>query len=125
MTNLQAAQASVSSWPNPSVAILKGTSLGALDFATYYPLPIYIRDKDGKINPQKPTRPLRMEDQFDAILYVGPPSSLTYSRLSPELCRDENYRKMRAARRQLFAGLTQGAPTAAIDPCEEILAHGW
>lgn len=127
-TDLQKAQASVSSWPNPSLAILKGTSLGAQDFAVYYPGPIYVRDKDGKIVPQKATRPLRMEEQFDAILYVGPKSSITYSSLSPELCRDQAYLKMRAARRELFAGFAPAA-TQGSDPlkkkCEEILAHGW
>src|SRR5262249_4548408 len=126
LTDLQAAQPNVSSWPNPSLAILKGTALGAQDFAFYYPFPIYIRDKDGKINPQKPTQPLRMEDQFDAVLYVGPKSSITYSSMSPELCGDETYLKMRAARRQLFAGLA-GPAQGPVAPkkCEDILAHGW
>jgi hypothetical protein len=126
--DLKAVHPRVSSWPNPSLAILKGTSLGGQDFAAYYPFPIYLKDKDGKINPQRPTRPLRMEDQFDAILYVGPKSSITYSSLSPELCRDEAYLKMRAARRELFAGLAP-ASTQRADPlkkkCEEILAHVW
>jgi hypothetical protein len=124
--DLQAVQPSVSSWPNPSLAILKGTSLGARDFATYYPFPIYLRDKDGKINPQKPTRPLHMEEQFDAILYIGPKSSITYSSLSPELCGDQAYLVMRAARRQLFAGLAGPAQgSVALKKCEDILAHGW
>jgi hypothetical protein len=121
--DLKAAQPSVSSWPNPSLAILKGTSLGAQDFAVYYPLPIYIRDKDGKINPTKPTRALRMEEQFDAILYVGPKSSITYSSMSPELCSDQTYVEMRLARRQLLAGPGQGP--VANKKCEDILAHGW
>lgn len=123
LTDLQKAQASVSSWPNPSLAILKGTSLGAQDFAVFYPFAVYIRDKDGKIVPQKATRPLRMEEQFDAILYVGPKSSITYSSLSPELCRDQAYLKMRAARRQLFPAPTQ--VPVAINKCEDITAHGW
>ena len=124
--DLQAVQPGVSSWPNPSLAIVKGTLLGARDFATYYPFPIYLRDKDGKINPQKPTRPLRMEEQFDAILYIGPKASITYSSLSPELCSNPTYLAMRAARRQLFAGLG-GPAQESVGPkkCENILAHGW
>jgi len=126
LTDLQAAQPNVSAWPNPSLAILKGTSLGAQDFAFYYPLPVFIKDKDGKINPCKATRPLRMEDQVDAILYVGPKSSITYSSLSPELCGDQAYVKMRNARRQLFAGLAGTAQgPVALKECGAILAHGW
>jgi hypothetical protein len=88
--------------------------LGARDFATYYPFPIYLKDKDGK-NPQKPTRPLRMEEQFDAILYIGPRSSITYSSLSPELCSNQTYLAMRAARRELFAGLA-GPAQGSVAP---------
>jgi hypothetical protein len=126
-SDLQAVQPSVSSWPNPSLAILKGTSLGAQDFTAYYTSTIYLRDKEGKITAFKPTRSLRMEEQFDAILYVGPKSSITYSSLSPELCRDQTYLNMRAARRQLFAGPAAPAqgPVVAFKKCEDILAHGW
>jgi hypothetical protein len=63
----------------------------------YYTSTLYARDKDDNINALKPTRNLRMEEQFDAILYVGPKSSITYSSLSPELCVYQSYRKMRAA----------------------------
>ncbi len=70
LTDLQAAQPSVSSWPNPSLAMLRGTLLGAQDFAVYYPFPVYKFDKSGKITAQKPARPLRMEEQFDAVLYL-------------------------------------------------------
>jgi hypothetical protein len=67
-----------------------------------------------------------MEEQFDAILYIGPKSSITYSSLSPELCSDQTYLAMRAARRQLFAGLA-GPAQGSVAPrqCENILAHGW
>jgi hypothetical protein len=123
LTDLQAAQPSVSSWPNPSLTILRGTLLGAQDFAVYYPFAIYLKDKDGKIVAQKATRPLRMEEQFDAVLYVGPKSSITYSSLSPELCRDQAYIKMREARMELFSG-PQGS-AAFKKECEDALAHGW
>jgi hypothetical protein len=41
---------------------------------------------------------MRMEEQFDAILYLGPPSAITISPLSPALCADAEYMKMRLAR---------------------------
>ena len=124
LTDLQAVQSSVSSWPKPSLTILRGTSLGAQDFAVYYPFPIYRFDKDHKVVAQKATRPLRMEEQFDAILYLGPKSSITYSSLSPELCRDQTYIKMRSARMELMAGAPQ-ASAAFKKGCEDIVANGW
>ena len=125
LTDLQAAQPSVSSWPNPSLTILRGTLLGAQDFAVYFPFPVYRFDKNGKIVAQKPTRPLRMEEQFDAVLYVGPKSSITYSSLSPELCRDQAYIKMREARMELFSPPGSAGSAAFKKKCEEALAHGW
>ena len=125
LTDLQAAQASVSSWPNPSLTILRGTLLGAQDFAVCFPFPVYKFDKNGKIVAQKPTRPLRMEEQFDAVLYVGPKSSITYSSLSPELCRDQAYIKMREARMELFSPPGSAGSAAFKKKCEEALAHGW
>lgn len=124
LTDLQAAQPSVSSWPNPSLTILRSTLLGAKDFSVYYSFAVYVKDKDGKIVARKATRPLPMEEQFDAILYIGPQSSITYSSLSPELCRDQAYVKMRETRMELFSGSPQGS-AAFKKECEEALAHGW
>jgi hypothetical protein len=124
LTDLQEAQPSVSSWPKPSLTILRGTLLGAKDFAVYYPFALYVKDKNGKFVAQKATRPLRMEEQFDAVLYVGPKSSITYSSLSPELCRDQDYVKMRAARLELFSGSPQGSAGFKKE-CEDAVAHGW
>jgi hypothetical protein len=124
LTDLQTAQPSVSSWPNPSLTILRGTLLGAQDFAVFYPFAIYFKDKTGAFVPQKATRPLRMEEQFDAVLYVGPKSSITYSSLSQELCRDQAYVKMRAGRMELLSGLPE-ASVAFKKDCEDIIAHGW
>jgi hypothetical protein len=98
--------------------------LGAKDFAVYYPFAIYVKDKNGKFVAQKATRPLRMEEQFDAVLYVGPKSSITYSGLSPELCRDQAYVKMRTARLELFSGSPQGSATFKKES-EDAVAHGW
>jgi hypothetical protein len=49
-----------------------------------------------------------MAEQFDAILYLGPPTSITEVGLSPELCRDAAYLKMRTER-YLLVGLPTGA----------------
>ena len=44
---------------------------------------------------------VRMQDQFDALLYLGPPSSMTFAELSRSRCTDESYMKMRLARMAL------------------------
>ena len=46
---------------------------------------------------------LSMEDTFDAVLYLGPPNSMTMSRLSAALCADASYMKMRLARMEFDA----------------------
>ena len=123
-TDLQTMQLSVSSWPVPSLTILNGTLLGVQDFAVYYPFSIYLKDKNGKFVEQKATRPLRMEKQFDAVLYLGLKSSITYSSLSPELCRDQVYVKMREARLELAGGSSQASEGFKRE-CEKSLANGW
>jgi hypothetical protein len=51
------------------LAVIRGTRLGAVDFMYYAGL---------ETDP-----PTRMEDQFDAVLYLGPVSAITMSELSP------------------------------------------
>src|SRR5204862_588404 len=79
--NLAAMQPDVAAWPAPSLAILRGTSLGS---AIWEP------------GPQR--RPVRMEDQFAAILYLGPPSSMTASKLSPAPSSERAQTEMRLLR---------------------------
>jgi hypothetical protein len=80
-------QADVATWPVPSIARLRGTVIGAKPYASFYPIP-----------PAPGWNVVRMEDQFDALLYLGPAASMTTSRLPPELCLDSAYMKMRLAR---------------------------
>jgi hypothetical protein len=99
--DLQKLQADVGSWPKPSLAIVRGTVLGAADYAAYNPaVTSRFRVLDGKLVaiPRDEWRTLRMEEQFDAVLYLGPPSAITISRLSPTLCGDPAYMRMRLGR---------------------------
>ncbi len=57
-----------------------------------------------------------MEEQFDAILYLGPPSSMTSARLAPALCSDRGYIEMRTAR----LGLIPPPPGAAVTPADQL-----
>jgi uncharacterized iron-regulated protein len=97
MADMQSVQADVVSWRVPSLAIVRGTPLGESGFGLYYPLP----------GDAAQWRDVRLQDQFDAIIYYGPRSSLTSSKLAPTLCLDSDYMRMRL-RRLTF--LPPGAP---------------
>ena len=87
--DLTALQPEVSDWHAPSIALLEGTTLGAAPFGTVY-----------RLNGPE-FHDVRMQDQFNAILYLGPPASITFSELSKNRCTDEKYMKMRLARMAL------------------------
>jgi hypothetical protein len=102
--DLRTAQANIAAWPTPSLTMLRGSVLGAQDFTFYLPGEgARIAVKDGKPAPipRAEWRSLKMEDQFDALLYLGSPASITMSRLSPALCADTAYMQMRLWRMSL------------------------
>jgi hypothetical protein len=105
---LDALQPDVASWPVPSLAHLPGTRLGAADFTFYYPSTVPRSQlQNGRIVPipEDEWGSLVMEDQFDALLYLGPPSAMTESGLSPELCNDSEYMATRRERLALLGML--------------------
>ena len=76
--NLPAVQPDTAQWPVPSIALLRDTVLGAAPFAPFYETPPdQLRGA--------PWDSLRMSDQFDALLYLGAPETIT---LAPLLRRD-------------------------------------
>jgi hypothetical protein len=96
-------QPDVASWRAPSLAPVRGTVLGAADFASYSAFnstAVRFAVRDGRTAPipREEWRSLRAEDQFDAVLYLGPSSAMTQSRLPPALCRDPAYMDMRMKR---------------------------
>jgi hypothetical protein len=96
------------SWPSPSLAIVRGTVLGAADFTVYYPSEAIGRFpiRDGKPDfsapiPRDQWKTLRAEDQFDAVLYTGKGPSPRVD-LDPARCAEkaefqEHLRRMAAA----------------------------
>lgn len=80
--NLETMQSDVPSWPKPSLVLLRGTELGAKSVRSF--------------PPAGGGESVRMEDQFDAILYVG--LSTTFSRARRTLCGDHDYVEMRLKR---------------------------
>ena len=75
--DLRKIQADVTSWPTPSLALVRGTTFGAADFEFYYPSEVpRARFLDGQIVPipGEEWRTLPMDEQFDAVLYLGLPA---------------------------------------------------
>jgi hypothetical protein len=72
------------SWTKPSMAVLKGTKIGSI-----------------------PHGPLKLEDFFDAILWLGPISSISYSNISGKTVEDESYYKEALRRDKLWIGQFQ------------------
>jgi hypothetical protein len=81
-------------WPAPSIALLDGTVLGLAPFAPYYATPF--QELRGE-----PFDHLRLQDQFDALLYLGPPATITQAPFPRALCADWRYMSMRKARLSL------------------------
>ena len=105
-TDLRSLQAEVGSWRLPALAMLRGTTLGSVDFASYFTSDGRLAFRDGRVVPiaREQWRALRMEDQFDAVLYFGAPSTITIARLAPARCLDQGYMQMRLKRMALVPG---------------------
>jgi len=99
--DLRTLEPAVAAWPAPRLAILRGTQLGAIDFARYVPSEttrFALRDGAPTPLPREQWRVKRMEDQFDAVLYLGPLSAITFEKLPSALCEDAAYVRMRRER---------------------------
>ena len=97
----------VTSWRVPSLAPLRGTTLGARDFG------LYSRGlgdgsrfgvKAGRLVPvpRGEWKTMRMEDQFDSLLYLGPPALMTTAPVPSALCQDADFVKRRVERLSRF-----------------------
>lgn len=115
-----ALQPSIASWPAASLTVVRGTVLGAADFTAFNGgdndrYAVKGIDDFVKI-PKDQHKPMRMEDQVDAILWNGgnrPPNPVL---LSKETCADPAYLPMRLARIAL-GGLPPGEAAAVKRAC--------
>jgi hypothetical protein len=99
--DLEPLQRNIAAWARPSLALVRGTVLGAADFQFFFSeMSNRLAVKDGTLAPipRDEWLALRMEDQFDALLYLGPPSSITTSQSPISLCADAAYMKKRLGR---------------------------
>ena len=87
-------------WTKPGLVLLRGTALGAAEFERFYDAPGRFQVVDGKLVPipKEQWRTLRIEDQFDALLYLGPSAQMAVRRPPPAVCADQDYMQMRIRR---------------------------
>ena len=106
--DLRTMQADVSTWPSPALALVSGTALGAAPLRVFRSIP------QGEETP--------MQEQFDAILYLGPPSSITVRRgeIEPALCADAEYIKMRFSRMALMEPPGATLPPGVVSPSQRL-----
>jgi hypothetical protein len=94
--NLTAIQADVADWKTPALVMLRGTTIGAAPGKALY----------GAWPAPGPA-----EEQLDAILYLGPASSITMSPVSPARCADPAYVAMRTKRMGMMRQPPPPAPS--------------
>lgn len=97
--DLEKERANAASWSAPSLVVLRGTDLGAAPVSYDGPR---VSVQTGRIIPvpRDQWRSMRMEDQYDALLYM-PRTSWSYAMVSPALCADQTYVEMRTGRMAL------------------------
>jgi hypothetical protein len=97
----------VAASPTPSLAYVRGTGLGARDFGEYQQLlggqRVALRDGQLVPLPREQWSVMALERQFDALLYLGPPSSFTTARVPSSLCQDSAFMARRLERLARFA----------------------
>ena len=87
---------------------MQGTTLGAADFGRYSRglgdgTRFAVRNGQLVPLPREEWKTMRMEDQFNALLYLGAPSSMTDEPMPAALCQDAQFVKTRLERLALFA----------------------
>jgi hypothetical protein len=108
------------SWRVPMLALTRNTVLGAIDFGKYSVANLPRASiQDGRLVPvpKDQWRVLPMEEQFDAVLYLGPrPSLPPAAPNSPEMCSDRGFLEERLRR------LTLGGPPGSADRLKQYCA---
>jgi hypothetical protein len=97
----------VVSWRVPSLALLRGTPLGARDFGLYSRglgdgSRFGVKGDQLVAIPRAEWKMMRMEDQFDALLYLGPPASMATASVPAALCADSDFVRRRLERLTRF-----------------------
>lgn len=121
--DLSALEPDIGRWPRPSLALLSDTTLGQMPFTALYPhaMMFSYSGADGKLITEMvkadANRSPRIQDEFDALIYLGPPSTITMSEIPPSECADPNYLSFRKTRLVLAAKVGMADPTALGRAC--------
>lgn len=82
----------VTSWPVPSLALIHGTTLGAEVIPTGSLPRVEVKPVGSFVpRPKEQWIDLKQEDQIDAVLYLGPSSTIGDRPLPRSLCTDPGY----------------------------------
>jgi hypothetical protein len=107
-----ALQPDIASWPRGSLTLVRGTVLGAADFTVFVGGDndrFTVRGVDDFVKiPKEQHKPMRMEEQADAILWMGVTRPGAPVLLSKETCADPAYLPMRLARTALAGQRGEG-----------------
>jgi hypothetical protein len=90
---------------------LRDESIGELPYREFASSLPPVLGADGRPQPDAPIRAIPLKEVFDGLLYLGSPASMTYSKLSPEVCADPGYVAMRRRRMALVAPPNAARPT--------------
>ena len=106
--SLETLQADVQSWPVPSLVYTAGTTLGAGSFNSLRAIPV--------------GEDTRVDEQFDAVLYLGPSFRITIARgeIAASLCADADYITMRLSRMALMEAPGTKPPPGVMTPVERL-----
>jgi hypothetical protein len=108
------------SWPIPSLAEIRGTAVGLLDFSNLLPAGTMI-DKNCNVHttfPKELQRP--MEDFVDAVLYLGSPDLALKEAMPADIALDVAYRN-ELHRRQGLPGIPAAPPRTIEQEDAEIM----
>jgi len=106
----------VRDWPVPGLAFIRGTTIGAEDVPQGSLPRVSIVDGAFVPIPREKWVEIRMEEQYDALLYLGPPSTRRTAPLSPSICADRAYVDARL-RRMALAGVPPSEPARLTELC--------
>jgi hypothetical protein len=118
--SLTSAKSPFADWPVPSLAKIKGTSVGALDLGHFLPA-LTLIDKSCNVHIdfskefQQP-----MENMVDAVLYLGPPEFELKEQMPANIALDLEYRR-ELQRRQALPGIPAAPPQTIEQENAEIM----
>ncbi len=96
------------SWPFPSLALAKGTWLGALDLKSFFPSNVLIDAECNVRNDFPAEQQKTMDELVDAFLYLGPQDLRLTEQIPADIALDDDYAS-ELQRREALLGVRPGA----------------